>query len=118
MTPLLGFHIVLAVALAMILKGNKVMAIIGTWVANPLTIPFILIAEMKIGRWFIGGSPAKLPQLSSSPGEIIQASWNILLPLAIGSLLLGLVAALLTHLLAAPLAEMFQQRFRKHRSAL
>ena len=40
-TPLLGFHFVLAVIFAYLIRGNIIAALIGTVVGNPITFPFI-----------------------------------------------------------------------------
>lgn len=116
MTPLLGLHMVLAVALAMFLKGNKLMALVGAWVGNPLTMPVFFVLEYKLGRWIMGASQAPVPQLSLRFGEVLQGSWNIVAPLFLGSLILGMAAALLTYVVAKPLVWTLQYRFKRRRS--
>lgn len=116
MTPLLGFHMVLAVALAIFLKGNKLMALAGAWVGNPLTMPVFFVLEYKLGRWFLGAGPAPVPRLSLGPGDILQGSGSFVAPLFLGSLILGTVAALLTYVAAKPLVRILQSRLKRRRS--
>jgi uncharacterized protein (DUF2062 family) len=49
-TPLIGFHWVIALALAFVLKLNKVDVLLGTLVVNPLTIGPITAVALPIGR--------------------------------------------------------------------
>jgi hypothetical protein len=116
MTPFLGFHILMALALAMLLKGNKFMALIGTWVANPLTFSFIYYLDYKVGRWVLGGETESFMPLSLEPLEILHAGWKLLLPMSVGSLILGLLAAALTYLLSNPMIRMIQGRLHKGKS--
>lgn len=117
MTPLLGLHMVLAVALAMFLKGNKLMALAGAWVGNPLTMPVFLILEYKLGRWIMGASPAPVPQLSLGVGDVLKGSWKMMAPLFLGSLILGGAAALLTYAAAKPLVRALKYHLKERRSA-
>lgn len=116
MTPLLGFHMILALALALFLKGNKLMALVGAWAGNPLTMPVILVLEYKLGRWIMGASLAPVPQISLSLSDMLHRSWNFVAPLFLGSLLLGGAAALFTYVVATPLVRILQYRLKRIRS--
>ncbi len=41
MSPFMGFHMIAALFFAAILKWNKLSAVIGVWISNPLTAPLI-----------------------------------------------------------------------------
>lgn len=49
-TPLIGFHFVIALVLALILKLNKIDVVLGTLVVNPLTLGPVSAAALPIGR--------------------------------------------------------------------
>jgi len=53
-TPLIGFHLILAAVTAWIVRGNIVSSAIGTLIGNPWTFPFIWIAVLSTGRFFLG----------------------------------------------------------------
>lgn len=53
-TPLLGFHVILALALAYLTAGNLLAAALATTIANPLTIPLIAIATFRVGEGVLG----------------------------------------------------------------
>ncbi|MBP5352866.1 MAG: DUF2062 domain-containing protein [Alphaproteobacteria bacterium] len=53
-TPFVGFHLVLAALSAWIIRGNILSSAIGTLIGNPWTFPFIWIAVLSTGRFFLG----------------------------------------------------------------
>ena len=48
-TPLLGFHFLLAIVISFLIRGNVIAALIGTFIGNPLTFPFIWSLIYNIG---------------------------------------------------------------------
>jgi len=44
----------LSVALALIFKGSKITAALGTWVSNPLNWYFLYYFSYKLGAWVLG----------------------------------------------------------------
>ena len=117
-TPFLGFQFMLAALLAWILGGSIIAAALGTFVANPLSFPLIWISTHKIGcliltgqisgacaAWaggdFVGWSAALLDQLLSFSFDAVllafQSIWPVIMPMALGSLPLGVLAAAATY---------------------
>ena len=47
--PILPFQIALAVLLALIFRGSKIAAALGTWISNPLNWYFLYLYSYKIG---------------------------------------------------------------------
>lgn len=54
LSPLWGFHTVIVIFLAILLKLNKVIAIAFSNVSLPPFIPFIIFSGLKIGSWILG----------------------------------------------------------------
>ena len=52
--PILPFQTALAIFLALIFKGSKIAAALGTWISNPLNWYFLYFYSYKIGSWMIG----------------------------------------------------------------
>lgn len=50
-TPIIGTHFIQAALIAWIFRLNLLAALIGTWVANPWTIPFIWWGSIKFGAF-------------------------------------------------------------------
>ncbi|MBN2060976.1 MAG: DUF2062 domain-containing protein [Deltaproteobacteria bacterium] len=53
MLPIVPFHTVLAIALAIFFKGSKISAAIGTWVSNPVNWAFIYYLDYKLGSMIL-----------------------------------------------------------------
>lgn len=53
-TPFIGFHLILAAITAWLIRGNIVSSAIGTLIGNPWTFPFIWIAVLSTGHFFLG----------------------------------------------------------------
>ena len=129
-TPLMGLHIVLAVALAWILGGNIVASVIGTAVGNPLTFPFIWLATYRAGSWVIGARGAReetatnfgaevwrmISERSGGLGEaLIGIGENFIWPMMVGGVPLGIVAAFAAYWLTKPTIVAFQEAQAKRR---
>ena len=54
LTPIWGFHTVVIIFLASVLKLNKFLSYIGSQVSFPLLIPFIIFISMIIGAPIVG----------------------------------------------------------------
>jgi len=54
MMPVMPFQMALSVALALIFKGSKITAALGTWVSNPLNWYFLYYFSYKLGAWILG----------------------------------------------------------------
>lgn len=115
-TPFLGFHIILAFAIAYLVAGNLAAVVLGCTVCgNPLTYPFIWASTYELGRYFV-----QAPALGGPPPESlghalehmnIAAIWEpVLKPMLIGSLPLGIAFALAGYGLVFATARSFQQR--------
>ncbi len=68
---LMGIQMALAWFAAGIIKGNKVMAVLGAWVSNPATALIIYYPAYRLGRWLLGFAPHK-------PRSILK-NWRICL---------------------------------------
>lgn len=101
-TPLLGFHAILALALAWLLAGNLAAAVLATAIANPLTIPVIAVGTLRTGEGLLGVKAAQ----AVTAGELFDMLehlefselWQpVLKPMLAGAAVLGLVAALVAY---------------------
>lgn len=91
-TPFIGFHFVLAVALSAVLRGNYIASAVGTAAGNPWTFPFIWIGTYKLGHWILGSSGGRELPDNVGIGFMFDNPGEVLWPMAIGGLILGLVA--------------------------
>lgn len=103
-TPLIGFHWLIALALAVVLKLNKVDVLLGTLVVNPLTIGPIAAVALPVGRIIFRAERQALSHLPWR--EFLSVTfWSqaaprmrtIGLQWAAGMLVLSLIAGSLTY---------------------
>jgi len=112
-TPTIPFHTVLAFILALFLRGSKPAAVIGAWVANPLTIPLFYAGSYKAGSFLFLRSVSErtdvrsivillqqpLPFLDKVSGvnefffNNVDVAWKILA----GGVILGIIPAVLSY---------------------
>ncbi len=98
-TPFLGFHIIVAMLIAWVFRGNLLAAAFGTMIGNPVTYPPIWLATYDLGNWMLGVSTRPDIDLTSTlmGAKAFDMILPVLLPMAAGSLPLGLAAALITY---------------------
>ena len=90
MTPTFGFQMAIAIFFAYLLRENRLAAILGVWVTNPVTAPFIYAAEYEVGHRLLGMERFELPseltwQAYSTLG------WEILFPMWFCSIIFGVI---------------------------
>ena len=136
-TPLFGLHLVAALIIAKILRGNILAAILGTFFGNPVTFPVIAVVSMKLGNWMLGtrfdeATHRSLASRFLGAAEDLkhnffaiffdqQAHWgnlayfyhDIFLPYLIGGLVPGLISGVIAYYLSAPVIAAYQKRRRK-----
>ena len=89
-SPFWGYHMILAGVVAHFLKLNKVVAIASSNISLPPLIPFILYGGFAMGNWMFNK-----PATVTLKNVMDQPIGESLLEYAVGSLTLGLIAALL-----------------------
>lgn len=96
MTPTFGFQMLIAVFFAYLLRENRLAAILGVWITNPVTAPFIYVGEYEVGRLML-----QLERVTFSTqfsfNSLLDLGWNILVPITVGSLVVGTLMAILTY---------------------
>jgi uncharacterized protein (DUF2062 family) len=104
LTPLTGFHTLIALGLAFLLRLSKVDVVMGTLVVNPWTVVPVVSFEHYLGQKILHYTPGLTPKL---PWRAILrpefwrtlrgSGWNILAAVTVGSILLSALAATLTY---------------------
>lgn len=100
--PYMGLHFVFAAVLAWILRASIIAAALGTALGNPLTFPFIWAGTLGLGRVMLYG-PRPGEEVPLELGAALtrlsfEQIWQpLLLPMTVGGLALGGVAAALSY---------------------
>ena len=122
-TPLTGFHTMIALGLAFLLRLSKVDVVMGTLVVNPWTVVPVITFEQFLGKKILRLSPALAPHLPWR--EILHrkfwhtlrgSGWNYLAALTVGSVVASAIAATVTYFLVHGVILRYQ-RTHPHLSA-
>lgn len=124
--PILGIQMALAAGLAYVLRGNLVGALAGTFVGTPVTYPLMWFGSYRLGGWMMGHDPGRLKQglerlwsimVYGFRGDSSQAAdllLPIVLPLLVGSIVLGLVSGAAAYYTLLHVLGRLQARRRAH----
>ena len=135
-TPFFGLHFLLSALIAVILRGNILAALLGTFIGNPLTYVPIAWVGIQSGHMILGTRPERgigdafgqkfvqaggdlwynfMAFITGRPTDWthIGPFWDdIFLPFMLGGAICGAVVATLVYYLAVPVIRAFQIRRR------
>ncbi len=123
-SPLIGFHFILAAVVCAALGASLLAAAVGMMLCNPLTCPLMMIGNYQLGELVLreeGRADFKFDvpdatwaQILTQPlhviGELTEALGPVLLPMFIGSTLLGLAVAAPIYFIARFATAAYQRR--------
>ena len=107
-SPFIGFHFLLAVIFAYILRGNIIASLIGTFVGNPFTFPFIWIFIYKVGNIFFNNHQNFSLELTFQ--SLFNQGYDILIPMMIGSLIVSIPIWFISYFTVKFLMTSFKRR--------
>ncbi|ASC74002.1 hypothetical protein XM38_049760 [Halomicronema hongdechloris C2206] len=114
--PLFGLQIIIGVAIATIIRGNRLMAATGTWISNPFTYVPIFAFNYQLGHWLLGGGPLdQMADLETLKGWTTMGA-HVTAALLTGSCLVGLVFSILSYFLGLQVFQALRQRRRRQQS--
>ena len=91
LSPLIGLQTVLALALAFLLRLNKLAVLIGLQISFPPLMPFLVLGEIELGELILRGAPLPLTvdRIRGLTGR--QIFELFFLDLTVGGLIFGVV---------------------------
>ncbi|MGC6482360.1 MAG: DUF2062 domain-containing protein [Synechococcus sp.] len=91
--PFFGLQTLLGTALAHVVRGNHLLAAIGTWISNPLTYVPLYWFNYHVGHALLQGAlePA---DLTIDPANLWAQGWSVTSRLLLGSSVVGCAMAL------------------------
>lgn len=136
LTPMFGFHLLGSALIAWVIRGNVIAALLATFVGNPITYPIFAYLDVGLGQWILGihgqmGMGTIFHSFEEASVEVWRNFlaiftpdtahwadmkdffWTLFLPGLLGSIPLGLIAAVLGHMLTLPLIAAYKQRRQK-----
>jgi len=115
-TPVIGLHVVTAVALAWITGGNLIAAALGTFIGNPLTLPVIWASTFHLGNWILGKAaavPFRFNETKSVLNESFEVLWPLIKPMAVAGIPMGIIFAIACYFPVRGLVVVYQKRRRR-----
>lgn len=133
-TPFYGLHFLVAGIIALVLRGNVIAALLGTFFGNPLTYLPIGLISLQTGHWLLGSRAAPGMEKSlfanfSAAGRDLwhnfmaiftdkQAHWDglqqfweqVFFPYLIGGIVPGVICATAVYYLSVPVITAYQKR--------
>lgn len=137
-TPLFGFHFLSATAVAILVRGNILAALLATFFGNPITFPIIAYSSLKLGNWMLGTQfeavhsdslmhtflgagrdlkhnvLAMFTDATAHWGALATFFYEVFLPYLVGGFVPGIIAGVICYYLSAPIIAAYQKR-RRHR---
>jgi len=90
MTPFLGLHFVLAALIAWAIGANALAGLIGTFIGNPWTFPFIWLMIYRIGCLILGIEPGAHPNFADTADGFFSNPFDAVMP-TLGPMMVGAV---------------------------
>jgi uncharacterized protein len=124
--PVIPFQTAFAVFLALIFKGSKIAAALGTWISNPLNWYFLYFYSYKIGAWLIGlrrthkGFHAVLASIHEGERawliskQMVEAGGEFMAAFLLGGLVLGAVFSIPSYFISLRMIRGFRA-YRAHK---
>lgn len=136
--PIIGIQMVVAIAICQIVGANKVVPIFPIWITNPVTLVPIYSFNYWVGWKIVGGPPIsaivavlgkmiEIPPVSEEMGrleawfdgvkhglgELVGMGWDMLLPLVLGSAIIGILLAVPSYFLTRKFVESFREALQR-----
>ena len=108
LSPFLGFHIILAVALSSVLKLPVVITFLSTHISNPLTMPIYYPFAVKFGNFVLHKeSHSSFDWHHISIKSLLTAGQELILPFFTGTGLIAPIGAVLAFLISYPFFKIY-----------
>jgi uncharacterized protein (DUF2062 family) len=120
-TPLPGVHIVSAVALTLLARGNALASVAGTVIGNPWTFPLMWWAAYQIGDVVFlafGADVMKMPDhftWNNFTHEIAAHPTELIVPWVSGGMILMAVSWPLFYIVSYRMVHKLRQKYRRTR---
>ena len=109
MTPTIPFHTVLAVSLAIILRGSKAAAVLGVWFSNPVTAPIFYWGSYKLGMYLLG-NPAPFDIKYESILELLNLGMDVTVAMITGGIILGILPGIASYFITRKIIAIIRLR--------
>ncbi len=112
MTPFMGLHTIVAVAVAALFKWNKISAAISVWITNAVTAPIIYSITYLVGARIMGIKKAfQLKEINnlSAIHDLILKAPEIVWAMIVGGIVIGLPLAVIGYYVAFSITNKYRE---------
>jgi uncharacterized protein (DUF2062 family) len=133
-TPFFGLHFFVAAALARMMQGSILAALLATFIGNPLTYVPVAIISLQMGHWMLGTDMRSevddsiFSKFAAAAGDLWhnfkaiftdeRAHWSelhrfyddVFFPWMVGAIIPGLVCGVICYYLSVPVIRAYQKR--------
>ncbi len=130
LTPTVGLQFIGVVILATLFRVNRAASILPIWITNPVTVAPIYTFNYWIGLQFIDGPPLRqvsqifvdigkamarmeIWQIQEQIKMMMDIGPDIVVPLCIGSCIVGALCGIIIYILSFRLLQLFSNRRKK-----
>jgi uncharacterized protein len=113
--PLFGLQTILGVALAILFRGNKWMAIVGTWISNPLTYGPIFWLNFEVGQRLLKSHEDFEIERLQSVQALLEVGADFLMILLVGCLVMASISSFLSYFFGIKLIRRWRTLHRSWR---
>ena len=93
--PLFGLQTLMGIFIAKILKGNRILAAVGTWISNPFTYVPLYYFNYRVGSLLLSTDNDIVDYRNITTNELWFQGWHLSSRLIIGSICVGLVTGII-----------------------
>lgn len=115
-TPFIGLHFLLAIVLAWLIRGNMIIAMIGTAIGNPWSFPLIWALIYSVGTSLLGKSPIEADISMISLDLFLEQPGQVLVSMLVGGGVIGIGAWIITFGLSYVFAGKLKNWLKKLRA--
>ncbi len=112
--PFFGLQTLLSVVVATLVRGNRWVAMVATWVSNPFTYVPIYGFNFHVGQAILRAKDIDLTDVDWTSSDLFYLGGKFALALGLGCFVVGSIVAMLTYSLTVP-ALYRLRRLRRHR---
>jgi len=108
--PIVPFQIAVAVTLALIVRGNKIAAVLGTWVINPFNLVPFYVMCYYIGKTVV---PFAIQPFDCTRLEItcmFELGWELCTAMIVGGLVVAVPGAIIAYIAAYKGITLYRKR--------
>ncbi|MEW5735491.1 MAG: DUF2062 domain-containing protein [Thermodesulfobacteriota bacterium] len=96
MTPTIPLHTILCLGIAFVLRASKVAALMGSMLANPLTLPEFYFGSYKLGA-ALWKHPIQWDAHQMEIHELVSKGWEFFAEMITGGVVMGIGPAIFTY---------------------